>query len=149
MQLDEAITTWEDALEIHEGPQRFLTDYSKLPALMQPVLTGAWCEFEVCNGGFRQFFLNSTGVLAPEAIEAFRAVGVPALASLVAEASAVFGTAFPRDRETRCGVLEGPTQHEINRTLEALDKRFYAVLGNDTPNAWETAAQSWLDRAAG
>ncbi|WP_369973953.1 DUF4375 domain-containing protein [Polaromonas sp. SP1] len=25
-----------------------------------------WCQSEICNGGFMQFFANSTGVLAPE-----------------------------------------------------------------------------------
>ncbi|WP_075091299.1 DUF4375 domain-containing protein [Planctomyces sp. SH-PL14] len=27
----------------------------------------SWCDTEVCNGGFHQFFLNSTGMVAPEA----------------------------------------------------------------------------------
>jgi hypothetical protein len=149
MQLDVVITRWEDALEIHEGPERFLTDYSKLPSHVRPIVAGAWCEHEVCNGGFRQFFWNSTGVLAPEAMEAFQLVGLPALASIVEEASAVFGSPFPRERDARCGVLDGPTQGDLTRTLSALDQRFYATLGHASPNAWETAAQSWLDRAAG
>ena len=28
-----------------------------------------WCQSEVCNGGFDQFFSNTTGLLAPEALE--------------------------------------------------------------------------------
>lgn len=55
-----------------------------------------WCQAQVCNGGFHQFLANPSGILAPEAAEGFRAIGLPGCAALVDEAVAFFGTPFLR-----------------------------------------------------
>jgi uncharacterized protein DUF4375 len=41
------------------------------------------CLAEVHNGGLLQFFWKSTGIVAPETIQGFVAMGMPKLASLV------------------------------------------------------------------
>ena len=45
-----------------------------------------WCQKEVRNGGFAQFFENSTGMLTPEALAGFRMIGAIAYAKLLTAA---------------------------------------------------------------
>jgi hypothetical protein len=65
-----------------------------------------WCQAEVLNGGLLQFYSNSTGVLAPEAVAAFDDLGLPVLAGLLRESNAWFGETYPRDRDSRERRLE-------------------------------------------
>lgn len=53
------------------------------------------------NGGLRQFFFNTTGVLAPEAISGLDAVGMPHAAQVLERATRFFGTPYPRIRSER------------------------------------------------
>ncbi len=53
------------------------------------------------NGGLGQFFSNSTGVLAPEAAEAFTIIGMPKCADALFNAMKFFGETYPRDRAVR------------------------------------------------
>jgi hypothetical protein len=55
-----------DGVDIYEGPGRFLDDFKAVPARSAHLLAAHWCQSEVINGGFDQFFYNSTGVLAPD-----------------------------------------------------------------------------------
>jgi hypothetical protein len=58
------------------------------------------------NGGLGQFFSNSTGVLAPEAVEAFRELGMPRCASILSDSMRFFGETYPRDRTKREQIFE-------------------------------------------
>ena len=53
------------------------------------------------NGGLGQFFSNSTGVLAPEAAEAFEELGMPNCARILRLSMQFFGECYPRDRSER------------------------------------------------
>ncbi len=77
-----------------------------------------WCDAEVCNGGFHQFYTNATGVLGPEAAEGFEAVGLPACAEIVRGTLAFFGAPFPRERAQRMTQLptRGKTRAEWARS---------------------------------
>jgi len=66
---------------------------------MRLLYAAHFCLSEVHNGGFLQLFWNSTGVLVPEAIEGYQALGMPKLAATFASAAGVLGSAYPRDRE--------------------------------------------------
>ncbi|WP_164468170.1 DMP19 family protein [Caulobacter vibrioides] len=46
----------------------FLAGFSAVPTPSKHLLATHWLQSEVHNGGFSQFFSNSTGVLAPEAV---------------------------------------------------------------------------------
>ena len=59
-----------DSVSIYDGPKTFLRQYRRLPRAVGHLFAAHWCQSEICNGGFHQFFGNSTGVLAPEAMEA-------------------------------------------------------------------------------
>ncbi len=60
--------TWDD-------PEEFVRRLRSVGLEIGHLYAAHWCQSEVCNGGLHQFFSNSTGLLAPEALEAFRAIG--------------------------------------------------------------------------
>jgi hypothetical protein len=64
-----------DEIEIYSGPEEFSRTFAGVPRSAGLLFAAHFCQSEVCNGGFNQFFSNSTGVLAPEAIEGFKAIG--------------------------------------------------------------------------
>lgn len=70
------------------------------------VLAALQCDGEVCNGRFRQFFRNSTGILAPEAVDGFDLLGFPACAKALREAMSRFGVPYPRGRWERHRIME-------------------------------------------
>ena len=97
-------------ISIYDRPEVFLRQYRQVRPEVGHLFAAHWCQSEVRNGGFRQFFGNSTGVLAPEAVEGFRAIGLPECAELLAEAMRYFGVPYPRERverQTRLSELTG------------------------------------------
>lgn len=77
------------------------------------------------NGGFSQFFSNSSGNWVPETVEALQQIGAQLSLKLVAEAVALFpGGAAPRDREERCNVLFS-FEERAPDFLAQLDKIYY------------------------
>ncbi len=96
---------WE-TVSIYDGPDVFLQQYADSPEASRTLFAAHWCQSEICNGGFDQFFSNSTGVLAPEAVEAFRKIGMPQIAALVDQAMSTLGPKYPRDRDEREDAIE-------------------------------------------
>lgn len=83
--------SWEE-INIYDGPDVFLDSYSKAPVEAALLYAAHFCQSEVCNGGFKQFFFNPTGVLAPEAVLGFRAIGQEKVAELVENAMLPFAS---------------------------------------------------------
>jgi hypothetical protein len=97
-----------------------------------------FCQSEVCNGGFQQFFGNTTGVLAPEALEGFQEIGQSQIAALIEKAMSLIGTPYPRDREERQTRLT-----QISRSsLDALDDMFYSLIESEA-GGFEAAADRY------
>jgi Domain of unknown function (DUF4375) len=89
------------------------------------------CMGEVNNGGFNQFFYNSTGNETAEIIQALETIGAPKLADIVKRAAAKFpGGRPPKDRLARGRLLQR-IDPEI-KVFERLDKEFFL-----TPDDWE------------
>ena len=132
-----------DRVNIYDGPEQFLSTFRSIRPELGFLYAAHFCQSEVRNGGFRQFFSNSTGVLAPEAIEGLRAIGLSALAEVVAEAVAIFDLPYPRDRETRDGVLSKLPKD----TFESLDTRFFQLVGAEH-GGFERAATGYASKVA-
>ncbi|MBB4128355.1 hypothetical protein GGR77_003682 [Xanthomonas translucens] len=96
---------WE-TVSIYDGADVFLEQYKASPDKSRILFAAHWCQSEINNGGFEQFFSNSTGVLAPEGVQAFRTIGMPQTAALIEQAMAAFGPTYPRDRDEREEALE-------------------------------------------
>jgi hypothetical protein len=64
-------------------------------------------EREVNNGGFEQFFLNSSGDYAQSVVDSLRRIGAAQAAELVEEAILLFGAAAPAaDRDQRTAQMK-------------------------------------------
>lgn len=144
-----AIEPYWDEVSIYDGPSVFQRDLARVPQGIASLLSAHWCQSEVCNGGFHQFFYNSTGVLAPEAVTGFRAIGMTTCASLIKEAMAFFGDIYPRERQSRVDVLEryalenpGPKDQ-----FWPLDKRFFEELEKEN-GGFQSAADRYASGLA-
>src|SRR5712691_6959873 len=89
-----AVQKGADVINIYDGPDAFLKTFAQVRREVGLLYATAFCQFEVCNGGFSQFFGNSTGVLAPEAVEGFIAIGQPQIADIVRRAMAKLGRPY-------------------------------------------------------
>ena len=119
-----------DTVDIYRGPSVFLRTFAEAPPRSQHLLAAHWCQSEVCNGGFHQFFMNSTGVLAPEAAAAFAEMERGDLAEIVRTAMAYFGSPYPREQDIRTARLadrHGKQRSEWDPFF-GLDDAFYACL---------------------
>ncbi|MDH3228918.1 MAG: DMP19 family protein [Alphaproteobacteria bacterium] len=140
---------WE-SVSIYDGPEEFLLRFTEMPEHAAHLFALHWCASEVCNGGFHQFFFNSTGVLAPEAVAGFRAIGMPQTAAVVAAAMASFGEPYPRDREERQDALDALDREDADdddwdSPFGDIDNRFYDFLGSEN-GGMERAAESFAAR---
>jgi Domain of unknown function (DUF4375) len=127
----------------------FLSRSQKVPPRVLHLYAAHWCRSEVDNGGFYQLFYNTTGLLAPEAVTGFRAIGLLEWSVLLSEAMAYFGDPYPRDRSVRLKGLpeaEGRERKEWD-PFAALDDRFYRC-SDATGMRWENAADSYAAPAA-
>src|SRR5262245_46639863 len=88
-----------------EDPSHFLEALRAVPERIQHLYAAHWCQSEVRNGGLFQFFFNSTGILAPEAVSGLNTVGATELADILAEAMRHFGDIYPRVRSERVASL--------------------------------------------
>lgn len=134
---DEGAGYWQvlepywDRIDIYNGPEQFLATYGEVPLVVQTLFAAHWCESEVSNGGLHQLFMNPTGVLAPEAVQAFRKLGLQDAAEVVKRAMGFFGVPYPRqqqDRVDRLETLSGATRVEWDPFLR-LDDDLYASFG--------------------
>lgn len=113
-----------DAINIYDGPEVFVKTFGSAPTASRLMFAAHFCQSEICNGGFHQFFWNATGVLAPEAVQGFREIGQPQVAALIEKGMSLFGSVYPRDREQRQARLS-----EISRnSLDALDDTFDSLI---------------------
>jgi hypothetical protein len=111
------IEPYWDKLNIYDDTITYLNDLEMLPFPVRHLLTVWRCDCEICNGGLNQLFFNSTGILAPEAVEGFRAIGLDECSCCIDSAMRQFGELYPRDREARMlllAVLNAPARSEPN-----------------------------------
>ncbi len=140
---------WE-AISVHEEPEVFLKQFRKLPPEQGHVFAAHWCQSEALNGGLHQFFWNSTGVLAPEAVAGFRAIGLDDCAEILEEAMSFFGADYPREQEKRDDILDripGETPEEWDPFYH-LNEKFFDGLDYEN-GRFEKAADEYARRAAG
>ena len=101
-----AIEIVRDAVSIYDGVDVLNAGLALATASQRHFYAIWWTISEVCNGGFHQYFLNPTGIVAPVALDGFRQLGVPAAASALERACAPFGKIDIQNHEARCRVLE-------------------------------------------
>jgi hypothetical protein len=92
----------------------------------QKVFSSIWAvESEVNNGGFSQYFQNSTSAeTAPFVVEALNTIGAPRTADICNRAMAcAFPAGLPATPEAICSAAESLADDKLNE-LEVLDAEF-------------------------
>lgn len=133
---------WE-TIDIYHGPEVFRHSFESAPRASGLMFAAHFCQSEICNGGFSQFFWNSTGILAPEAVEGFREIGQVEIAALVESAMNLVGTPYPRDRQERQERLSQVPEG----ALDALDQKFFHLIESEA-GGFEAAAGRDVNRVA-
>lgn len=123
-----------------------------LPRDIQLLWATSYGKDDIDNGGFHQFFSNSTGVFAPEMVEWFERSGLQESAAAVRDAMAAFGDDFPRSREVRNAFLESIDGDQAwgdeFDPFHDMDERFYNSLPYQD-GVFDTAADRWLREVCG
>jgi hypothetical protein len=141
-----AIEPVAETVDFYRGPKVFLSQYSRLEPAIGKMLAAHWCVLEVCNGGFHQLFFNSTGVLAPEAADAFEAFGMTQCASVVRCAMSRLGPRYPRRRAlrmTRLHVAQMLFCKSSERLFDHEDDEFYGCYDKEA-GGYERAGLRYL-----
>lgn len=82
-------------------------------------------EMEINNGGFLQFFYNSSGDFSSELVYAFTTIEANKTVEICKKALAAFGREIPNDRTKRREMLDEMESDEIDELLESCDNAFY------------------------
>ncbi len=117
-----------ESFDFYHGRQKWEKSIDKAPREAILLFSIHWLHLEVVNGGFWQYFFNSTSTTCPEAIEGFQAIGMPDVSELVESASLKLGTPFPFDKEQRMRIV-GESQSRMN--FDEFDDRFYDLADTD------------------
>ncbi len=120
---------WDDLPE-NDDPGENMAWFRRLSRIQQILYPTHYLCADVYNGGFHQYFSNTTALHAPEAIEGFRELGLNDIADLVQEAVSVFGREFPRERHCREGFLNSIAGSERSEwdPFFHMDDRFYELI---------------------
>ena len=87
-------------------------------------------EREINNGGFDQFFVNSSGDYAHETLGSLKLVGAEKTAAILQQAIDQFpGAQVPKDRDERNDVREN-IEEQAGPVWEDLDQKFFAYEDN-------------------
>jgi len=91
-----------------------------------------WCDAEIHNGGFDQFFFNFSGDHTKETMEALEVIGASVSLSLFNKALTWFPNSTPNpDREKRWKELEAyENSDQYEKAMDELDTKFYEYEDN-------------------
>ncbi len=107
---------------IYDGPEEYERSLLQFSRAQRLVFAVTWYRSEVNNGGHHQFYLNSTGIVWKDALEAFRAMGAPEFARIIEESAQRLGGSPSLDRQERDRQLD-----TFAPDFNDLDKRYYAA----------------------
>ena len=111
-----------EQFNFYDGRQEWLRSIKDVPVRAVHLFAVHWLHSEVCNGGFWQYFHNSTGTSAPEAVDGFAAIGMPEVSTLIANAMRKLGEPYPGEKEERVEIV-GARDNRMD--FDELDRAFY------------------------
>ena len=115
--------TWEWA-DFYGEYEPFRKQMAELTAGQRAVYATTWLDSEVKNGGFYQFFGNSTGMLGPEALVGFKLIGMDESAEATQTAFSFYDMdPYPRERDERNSRL--PDYDSTKDKRWEIDKAYY------------------------
>ena len=100
-------------------------DYSKLTDQQKLFYLNQNLEREINNGGFNQYFCNSSGDNSHETILSLKAIGADQTADILQKAIDQFpNKSIPKDRDERTELVE-QIEDTANEVWEELDEMFF------------------------
>ncbi|MEM7331309.1 MAG: DMP19 family protein [Chloroflexota bacterium] len=100
-------------------------DFAKLDKKTQVGLCIHMLEAQINNGGFDQYFFNSSGLFVQETVEALELIGAAKTKKLLADAIALsFPDGYPVDPTTHRQAMVD--DESVFDALDELDQKFYA-----------------------
>ena len=82
-------------------------------------------EKEVNNGGFNQYYFNSSGENCYETVQALKEIKTTHTAKLLEDANSLFGAEIPKDREKRMELVNNLSETSVGEQWENLDGDFF------------------------
>ena len=120
------------ALSARPDVRFWRTDYALLSPAERVFLVIWELEAQVNNGGFNQYFFNSSGRLVPYAANALRTIGAQEMSSIVDLAVYAIGPNIPwLDDDARQDTVLA-LDDDIQSELEELDQAFFKYPNNLT-----------------
>ena len=113
-----------EQLNFYDGRDAWLRSIDAVPREAVLLFSLHWLHLEVHNGGFWQYFFNSTGTTYPEASEGFTAIGMQDVAQIADQAAPKLGAPYPFETEERRRIVGHPSDRMDFRDL---DTQFYAL----------------------
>jgi hypothetical protein len=138
-----------DVVNFYDGEETYFASIATLDRSLVLLYAAHFAYSEIDNGGFQQFYWNSTGTIGPETVEGYRLIGMPELAALVERASALLESPYPRDRQLRqrvifrvsgCGELDSKSTDNLGKLYEVSDK-------DDAPIDWNALNEDFYQLA--
>jgi Sec-independent protein translocase protein TatA len=106
----------------------------KLTKAQQAMFSVWWVEAEVNNGGFNQFYFNSSGQYAQMAVEGFELFGASKFADLMRQANQIYNENKERLEEFDDGTMESFSASYKENPLNDLDTEFYELYDTEPLN---------------
>jgi hypothetical protein len=112
------LTTGDEVRELLETRWERL-GYDQLLPVEKDYILIWWLQAEASNGSLHQYFDNSTGDSAPDALATLQRVGATQGHAVLAKAMSAFGpSGYPTDRTVRMNRLKSiPDQYEVFQRL--------------------------------
>jgi hypothetical protein len=121
----------KEVVDIYNGPRALIDSMRPLTPGQRALLALQWCVWEVANGGFSQFYMNPTRVVAQEAFAGFERIAAHGAAETLMEALSILKTA-PATILPSAPQLEDRRRRPAFRTLlerlEPIEDRFFALM---------------------
>jgi hypothetical protein len=105
-------------------------DIEKLSDVEKVFYFNTQLESEVNNGGFSQYFFNSSGDFANETVNSLSAIGAVQTASIYKKALLALGSELPKDRDEREELLDKILTDSVGELLSEYDAEFYKCADN-------------------
>ena len=141
-----ALMPYEDAVISLESPDQFAQRLAGMPTWAQHLVAVRCVDGEIHSGGFFGLFCSDYGVLTPEAVEGFNAIGMSETASIVAGAMSSFGSPYPRETEKRQQAAESLTANDEEAGVDFWDDydRRYWVKAEIEAGGFDAAVAAYV-----
>ena len=120
--------------QIGDDYKKELENVKKLTKGQQAMFSVWWVEAEVNNGGFNQFYFNSSGQYAEMAVDGFELFRATKHADLMRRANLIYSANQERLEEFNDGTMESFSESYENNPLNALDEEFYELSKSESLN---------------